>query len=104
MADLRTSPPKKVGTLALVELRDYENGTTWTAAGTQKNITLPASDVVQFVLEDGSTVTVRPSGTEPKIKFYASCRGPEGLALEAAKAQVAEKIGAINAALDGMIG
>jgi phosphoglucomutase len=105
MADLRSTPPKKVGPLALAKLLDYQNGTTRLADGSvKKDITLPPSDVVQFVLEDGSTVTVRPSGTEPKIKFYASCRAEKGLALDAAKAKVAEKIQGINQALDGMIG
>ncbi len=104
MAGLRSSPPAKVGSLALVQLLDYQNGTTRQSDGSVKNdIRLPSSDVVQFVLEDGSTVTVRPSGTEPKIKFYASCRAKKGLALDTAKAMVAEKVKAINEALDGMI-
>jgi phosphoglucomutase len=104
MADLRTAPPKKVGPLALTRVLDYQNGTTRGADGSvKKDIDLPGSDVVQFVLEDGSTVTVRPSGTEPKIKFYASCRAEKGLSLEAAKAKVADKVKAINEALDGMI-
>lgn len=104
MAELRSSPPKSVGPLALAQLLDYQNGTTRQADGsTKKDIHLPSSDVVQFVLEDGSTVTVRPSGTEPKIKFYASCRAEKGLALDEAKAKVAAKVKAINEALDGMI-
>jgi phosphoglucomutase len=104
MADLRTAPPQKVGPLALDRVLDYQNGTTRLANGTvKKDIDLPPSDVVQFVLEDGSTVTIRPSGTEPKIKFYASCRAEKGLALEVAKAKVADKVKAINEALDGMI-
>jgi len=105
MAGLRSDPPKKVGPLALTKLLDYQNGTTRSSDGTVvKNIDLPSSDVVQFVLEDGSTVTVRPSGTEPKIKFYASCRSEKGMALEDARTQVATKTKAISAALDGMIG
>jgi len=104
MADLRTSPPKEVGGLKLTKLLDYQGGTTrWADGSTRKDIDLPASDVVQFVLEDGSTVTVRPSGTEPKIKFYASCRAEKGLDLDAARTKVAAKTQAINEALDGMI-
>jgi len=104
MADLRIAPPKDVGGLKLTKLLDYQNGTTRLADGsTKKDIDLPSSDVVQFVLEDGSTVTVRPSGTEPKIKFYASCRAEKGLELGAAQSQVAAKVKAINEALDGMI-
>ncbi len=104
MANLRTSPPQKVGTLSLVKLLDYQKGTTRGPDGSvHKDIDLPSSDVVQFVLDDGSTVTVRPSGTEPKIKFYASCRAAGGLPLEAAKVEVSAKIQGIKVALDGMI-
>jgi len=104
MAGLRSQPPKAIGPLALSQLLDYQNGTTRSADGTvKKDIDLPSSDVVQFVLEDGSTVTVRPSGTEPKIKFYASCRAAKGLPLDQARAEVEAKARAINQALDGMI-
>ena len=104
MAGLRSSPPQKVGTLALVKLLDYQNGTTKAGNTVKKDIDLPPSDVVQFVLEDGSTVTVRPSGTEPKIKFYASCRAEKGLDLDTARTKVAAKVSSISEALDGMIG
>src|SRR5262249_22262065 len=104
MKELRANPPAKVGPFGLAKLLDYQNGTTRAGTGVKKDIFLPSSDVVQFVLDDGSTVTVRPSGTEPKIKFYASCRAAKGLPLAAAQAQVADKVKALNAALDGMIG
>jgi phosphoglucomutase len=68
-----------------------------------RDIDLPAADVVQFYLEDGSVVTVRPSGTEPKIKFYASCHSPAGLPLDSAKEQVLKTVGIIRSALDGWI-
>ena len=42
--------------------------------GEEKPINLPASDVLQFILEDGSKISVRPSGTEPKIKYYFGVR------------------------------
>ncbi len=104
MVGLRTTPPKVVGPLALTKLLDYQNGTTRLSDGSvKKDIDLPAADVVQFVLEDGSTVTVRPSGTEPKIKFYASCRAAQGIPLAQARTEVEAKVKAINAALDGMI-
>jgi len=103
MKGLRSNPPKKVGPLALVKLLDYQAGTTWAVGKVTNDIDLPASDVVQFVLEDGSTVTVRPSGTEPKIKFYASCRAEKGLPLDQARSKVDAKIKALTEALDGMI-
>ena len=68
-----------------------------------KDIDLPSSDVVQFVLEDGSVVTVRPSGTEPKIKFYASCRAPAGLEPQVARQQVLETVAKLQRVLDGWI-
>lgn len=93
MTGLRQSPPADIGGLQVARTIDYLPGTT-----------LPSSDVVQFVLADGSTVTVRPSGTEPKIKFYASCRSAQGRTLDQGKAEVDAKLAAIGAALDGMIG
>ncbi|MCL1998726.1 MAG: phospho-sugar mutase [Turicibacter sp.] len=60
MGDLRKNPPKNVGGFAVKEFRDYENG----FGG------LPSADVLYFVLDDGSWVCIRPSGTEPKIKLY----------------------------------
>jgi phosphomannomutase len=59
--------------------------------------TAPSPNVLQFSLEDGSLVTARPSGTEPKIKFYVSCRSRAGMSLEAAVAEVERKSGAIIA-------
>jgi phosphoglucomutase len=104
MKGLRSQPPVKVGPLGLSRLLDYQNGTTRVGGEVKHDIDLPSSDVLQFVLEDGSTVTVRPSGTEPKIKFYASCRAAQGRPLDQARAEVEAKIQAINQALDGMIG
>jgi len=48
-------------------------------------LSLPSSNVLQFFLVDGTKVTVRPSGTEPKIKFYASCRREVTSGLDTAK-------------------
>ena len=89
MKTLRQSPPKTVAGLKLTRLLDFQASTTRTAEGrVLKDIELPASDVVQFHLEDGSVVTVRPSGTEPKIKFYASCHGVAGTPLDVAQKKV----------------
>lgn len=93
MAGLRTKAPAEVGGIKLEKLIDYLPGKD-----------LPPSDVVQFVLTEGSLVSVRPSGTEPKIKFYASCRASKGLSLAEARAEVDAKLEKINQSLDGMIG
>jgi len=77
MTSLRNDPPSRIASLEVSELRDFREGTTLNIISgiREKNIELPSSDVLQFALEDGGLITVRPSGTEPKIKFYASlCR------------------------------
>lgn len=76
MKKLRTNPPKNFLGVAVSHICDLQTGTTLspTADGWEPDgeIPLPQSNVLQFVLEDGSKVSVRPSGTEPKIKFYVS--------------------------------
>ena len=75
MRDLRATPPKTLGGSRLVKLMDYEMQTeTDLLTGIKKPIALPKSDVLQFVMEDGSKASARPSGTEPKIKFYFSVK------------------------------
>ena len=59
----------------MINLLDYETGKGRNPkTGETWNIDLPASNVLQFILEDGSKISARPSGTEPKIKFYFSVR------------------------------
>ena len=71
MSDFRNNPPKAIAGSKVIEIKDYllqhtENFVTETI----EPIKLPKSNVIQFFTEDGYKVTVRPSGTEPKIKFY----------------------------------
>jgi phosphoglucomutase len=77
MESYRQNPPKLLGGVAVKTLLDYDlrKGTTL-ADGSTFDIALPKSNVLQFVLEDGSKISARPSGTEPKIKFYFSVNGP----------------------------
>ncbi|MGW8316866.1 MAG: phospho-sugar mutase, partial [Bacteroidales bacterium] len=73
MAQFREHPPEAINGSRVTVIRDYlKQVTTDTATGKQTNITLPKSNVLQFLLEDGSKISIRPSGTEPKIKFYFS--------------------------------
>ncbi|HLK31036.1 MAG TPA: phospho-sugar mutase [Puia sp.] len=73
METYRSNPPKTINGSPVVHLLDYElrkgknlqTGESW-------DIKLPKSNVLQFILEDGSKISARPSGTEPKIKFYFS--------------------------------
>jgi phosphoglucomutase len=73
MIQFRNNPPKTLADSKVVKLLDYElRQETDLLTGTKKGIALPKSDVLQFLTEDGSLVSARPSGTEPKIKFYFS--------------------------------
>ena len=75
MIDLRTDPPKELGGSAVVEIRDISNSSAKNlVTGETRALDLPSSNVLQFVLADGSKISARPSGTEPKIKFYFSIK------------------------------
>lgn len=72
----RTQPPSQLDGIPVVSLKDYKTKVEKDLrSGAEKAIELPSSDVLQFFLEDGSKITVRPSGTEPKIKFYFGIKG-----------------------------
>lgn len=75
MEGFRANPPKELAGSKVVELLDYDKGikTILATAATEK-IDLPKSNVLQFITEDGSKISARPSGTEPKIKFYFSVK------------------------------
>jgi len=73
MATYRNNPPKEFAGSKVVRALDYKTRLEKNfITGTTSSISLPKSDVLQFYLEDGSKISVRPSGTEPKIKFYIS--------------------------------
>jgi phosphoglucomutase len=73
MEGYRRNPPKSINGSRVIKLNDCLNGrSTDLITGKQEPTGLPVSDVLQFFLEDGSKISVRPSGTEPKIKFYFS--------------------------------
>ena len=75
MVDLRADVPKTLGGIAVKEIRDYENQiSTNLISGESTVIDLPKSDVLQFITIDGDVISARPSGTEPKIKFYCSVK------------------------------
>lgn len=73
MSDLREQYPRELGGQQVVRVHDYKTQHTCNMISTTDDrIELPVSNVLQFLTADGSKVTVRPSGTEPKIKFYFS--------------------------------
>jgi phosphoglucomutase len=75
MEGFRKNPPTSINGSEVLELLDYElqNGKDFESGDSWK-IELPKSNVLQFVTEDGSKISARPSGTEPKIKFYFSVK------------------------------
>ena len=73
MEGYRSNPPKSINGSEVVQLLDYEKGTGRNLKTNESwEIKLPKSNVLQFILADGSKISARPSGTEPKIKFYFS--------------------------------
>jgi len=73
MAGFRSEPPEILGGSKVKVIRDYlDQESLDISTGLKKPMDLPKSNVLQFLLEDGSKISVRPSGTEPKIKFYFS--------------------------------
>lgn len=71
MDNFRKHPPKMINDTEVITMMDYENQKSKNLiTGLVSHIDLPKSNVLQFVLKDGSKITARPSGTEPKIKFY----------------------------------
>ena len=76
MDKLRSNPPKKFGKWTVEEFRDYKTGKTVDMATGKKGETgLPTSNVLYFALDDDAWCCARPSGTEPKIKFYMGVKG-----------------------------
>jgi len=77
MERFRNNPPAALGGSRVITLKDYTlRKQTDIVTGTVSDIELPKSDVLQFITEDGSIISARPSGTEPKIKFYCSVNTP----------------------------
>jgi len=77
MENLRKSPPEQIGGVRIKTIEDFKVGIQYNCIdGKKETITLPKSDVLIFTTEDGAKVAVRPSGTEPKIKFYFSVNSP----------------------------
>lgn len=95
MERFRTDTPTEIAGSKVIEMRDYKTGEIKNyVSGETASTGLPSSNVIQFYLEDGCKVTARPSGTEPKIKFYFSLNTKiEGKSdFEAAKKKMDDRI------------
>jgi len=103
MKDLRSKPPSELGGSAVVTLIDYHSSIEKDLiTGETKSINFPKSDVLQFITKDGGKVSARPSGTEPKIKFYFSIRtkmnskAEFGSKMDELGRRIADMIGSLN--------
>ncbi|WP_373275018.1 phospho-sugar mutase [Parapedobacter tibetensis] len=77
MTRLRSNPPQEIGGIRVAQIKDYQSSEAFSPqTGAREIINLPKSDVLQFITVDGDVISARPSGTEPKIKFYCSVRQP----------------------------
>lgn len=70
MAKFRKEEPSEFAGVKVARTEDYKTGQAKLADGSTEKLTLPKSDVLKFILSDGTWIAIRPSGTEPKIKYY----------------------------------
>lgn len=102
MANFRNHPPKEMAGSKIILWKDFQNLKQTDAAGHVTDMDMPdTSDVLQYFTEDESKVSIRPSGTEPKIKFYIEVKGEMGCrdCYDAANADADEKIKAVMKSL-----
>ncbi|RLD80263.1 MAG: phospho-sugar mutase [Bacteroidetes bacterium] len=103
MKRFRENPPSMINNSRVVMIKDYEFSVAKDMiAGTEEHIDLPKSNVLQFFLEDGSKISIRPSGTEPKIKFYFGVKGElnDIASFEKVRDELEDKMKQITADLD----
>lgn len=94
MAKFRDNGPKEWNATTITVVEDFKAQTATASDGTVTNLTTPPSDVLKYTLADGSWIAVRPSGTEPKIKFYIAVVGESN---EDSQAKIANIEAEINA-------
>ena len=101
MSDMRNNPKKTLGGFEVLAVRDYKEATRKDLkTGEVTKTGLPASNVLYYELEDDAWVCVRPSGTEPKVKFYL---GVKGTSLADADQKSADLSKAVHAMIDKML-
>ena len=105
MTKLREEGLKTLGGQKVVSIRDIQTSTYYDPANPadKKPVDLPKSNVLQFFLENGTVVSARPSGTEPKIKFYINSMVPPAASLEEAKVTSAKLCNAIETEINGIL-
>ena len=102
MENFRANPPKEIGGSKVILAKDYKTLKATDGEGNVADIDMPeTSNVLQYFTEDGTKISVRPSGTEPKIKFYMEVKGEMGCpkCYDAANAAAEEKVEAVRKSL-----
>ncbi|QYJ04347.1 phospho-sugar mutase [Nocardioides panacisoli] len=94
MARLRRTPPTTIAGTAVASAEDLREGTD----------TLPSTDGLRYVLDDGARIIVRPSGTEPKLKCYLEVVVPVTTGVDAARADAAARLAALREGMSGTLG
>ena len=96
MEKIRKNVPKEIGGLSVIQFRDYREDLLLDCmSGTRSTTGLPKSNVLYFELEEGAWCCIRPSGTEPKIKFYIGVRGTD-------EKEAAAKLADLTKAVEGL--
>ena len=96
MSGLRANPPKEIGGESVRTWKDYKDGSVVDAAtGDRIQMELSGSNVLRYELADGTSVIVRPSGTEPKVKVYILAQG-------ASRQDCADKVARYSAWAEGL--
>ena len=105
MADLRNKNLTVLGGKKVEKIRDVQQSVIFDPSkpDAKTALTLPKSNVLQFFLEGGTVVSARPSGTEPKIKFYINSTVSAANGLDAAKAEADKLCGAIRQTIDDLL-
>lgn len=102
MDNFRANPPKEIGGSAVSLTKDYKTLKATDAKGNVTALDMPeTSNVLQYFTEDGTKISVRPSGTEPKIKFYIEVKGEMGCpkCYASANAEAEKKVEAVRKSL-----
>ena len=102
MENFRANPPKEIGGSKVILSKDYKSLKATDGEGNVSDIDMPeTSNVLQYFTQDGTKISVRPSGTEPKIKFYIEVKGEMGCpkCYVSASAEAEEKVKAVRQSL-----
>ncbi len=101
---LRTTPPSTVGGVEVTAVADHIDGVRHHADGSRDALTTPSTPMVGLTLADGSRLQVRPSGTEPLLKFYVEVIEPVHAGLDAARRRAAQRLDAVTRAFQETAG